>query len=186
MDCCPLMEIKNLNATVTLYNEQNPSDRQALLRDLELQNETVIDSNVAPHNEDSDGDYVSVVSISDFTLMNNQSSYYNTQSLGNGYYTSPILHNPDCTEESVESDELNTEVQHDEFHVLPSHPVLEAEMGCAYQNQNILPSLRDIPLSSVRVKHTQQDEISTEDPERTEDVIWGKLNMRPIEDIQSN
>ncbi|KAL0189235.1 hypothetical protein M9458_016334 [Cirrhinus mrigala] len=156
---------------------------QALLRDLELKSETVIDSNVAPHNEGSEGDHVSVVSISDFTLMDNQPSYYNTQRLGNGYYTSPILHNPDCTEES---EELSTEVQHDELHVLPSHPVLEAEGGYPYHNQNLLLSLRDIPLSSVRVKYTQQDVTTTEDPELTEDVIWGKLNMGPIEDIQSN
>lgn len=148
---------------------------QALLRDLELQNETFIDSSkVAPHNESSEGDHVSVVSFSGFTLMDNQSSYYNTQNLG--YYTSPILDNPDCTEESVESKELSTEVQHDEFHLLPSHPILETEVGCPYQNHLLSP--RDIPLSSVRVEHTQQDETSTEDPEWSEDVLWGKLNMR--------
>lgn len=147
---------------------------QALLRDLELQNETFIDSSkVAPHNESSEDDHVSVVSFSGFTLMDNQPSYYNTQSLGNGYYTSPILDNPDCTEES---EELSTEVQHDEFHLLPSHPILETEVGCSYQNHLLSP--RDIPLSSVRVEHTQQDETSTEDPERSEDVMWGKLNMR--------
>ncbi|XP_016409696.1 uncharacterized protein LOC107741478 [Sinocyclocheilus rhinocerous] len=155
----------------------------ALLRDLELQDETFVDSSkAAPHNESSEGDHVSVVSHSfHFTLMDNQSSYYKTQSLANGYYTSPILHNPDCTEES---EELSTEVQHDEFHLLPSHPILETQVGCPYQNH--LPSPRDIPLSSVRVEHTQQDETSTEDPERSEDVMWGKLNMRPIEDIQTN
>lgn len=147
---------------------------QALLRDLELHNETFIDSSkVAPHNESSECDHVSVVSFSGFTLTDNQSSYYNTQSLGNGYYTSPILDNPDCTEESAE---LSTEVQHDEFHLLPSHPILETEVGCPHQNH--FPSPSDIPLSSVRVEHTQQDETSTEDPERSEDVMWGKMNMR--------
>ncbi|KAF4111289.1 uncharacterized protein si:dkeyp-75h12.7 isoform X2 [Onychostoma macrolepis] len=175
-----------------VWRQRAPSERPlprslALLRDLELQNETFIDSSkVAPHNESSEGDHVSVVSFSDFTLLDNQSSYYNTQSLGNGYYTNPILHNPDCTEESAEYEELCTEVQHDEFHLLPSHPILETEVACPYQNQNNFPSLRDIPLSSVRVEHTQQDETSTEAPERSEDVMWGKLNMRPIEDFQAN
>ncbi|KAK2913641.1 hypothetical protein Q8A67_002040 [Cirrhinus molitorella] len=169
-----------------LWRRCAPSERPlprslALLRDLELQNETFIDSsNVAPHNDGSEGDHVSVVSLSEFTLMDNQSSYYNTQSLGNGYYTSPILHNLDCIDESVESEELSTEVQHD---VLPSHPVLEVEVGCLYQNQCV--GTPHIPLSSVRVKQTQ-DETSTEDPEWAEDVVWGKLNMRPIEDIQAN
>ncbi|XP_059378161.1 uncharacterized protein si:dkeyp-75h12.7 isoform X2 [Carassius carassius] len=158
----------------------------ALLRDLELQNETFADSSkAAPHNESSEGDHVSVVSFSDFTLTDKQSSYYNTQSLGYGYYTSPILHNPDCTEESAQSEELSTEVQHEKFYLLPSHPILETEVGFPYQNQNRLLSPGDIPLSSVRVEHTQQDETSTEDPERSEDVMCGK-NMRPIEDIQTN
>ncbi len=149
---------------------------QALLRDLEFQNETFIDSSkVAPHNESSECDHVSVVSFSGFTLAVNQPSYYNTQSLDNGYYTSPILDNPDCTEESAEYEGLSTEVQHDEFHLLPSHPVLETEVGCPRQNHFLSPS--DIPLSSVRVEHTQQDETSTENPERSEDAMWGKMNM---------
>ncbi|XP_043099471.1 uncharacterized protein si:dkeyp-75h12.7 isoform X2 [Puntigrus tetrazona] len=153
----------------------------ALLLDLDLQNETFVDSSkAAPHNESFEGDHVSVVSFSDLTLTGNQSSYYNTQSLGNGYYTSPILHGPDCPEESAESEELSTDVQHEQFHLLPSH----AEEGRPYQND--FPSPRDIPLSSVRVDHTQLDDTSTEDPERSEDVIWEKINVRPIEDFQAN
>ncbi|XP_052458299.1 uncharacterized protein LOC128017120 [Carassius gibelio] len=154
----------------------------ALLRDLELQTETFIDSSkVAPH-ECSEGDYVSVVSSSDFTLMDNHSSHYSTQSLGRGYYTSPTVHNPVCTEESVGSEELSTDVQHDECHLSSSHPILEAELACPQQNQ--CEETPNIPLSSVRVKHIQQGETSDEHPEQSEDVIWGKLT--PLEDIQAD
>ncbi|XP_077083385.1 uncharacterized protein LOC143736587 [Siphateles boraxobius] len=151
-----------------------PSERPlprslVLLRDLELERETFIDSNkTAPHNESFEGDHVSVVSICDFTLTDNQSSYYNTQSLGNGYYTSPVLHDPDCIEGSVESGDLGVEVQNNKFHLFPSHPVLEANVGCPYQNQ--CEETTNIPLSSVQVKCTQEDEMSTKDPERYGDV----------------
>lgn len=143
---------------------------QALLRDLELQRETFIDfyKAAAPHNESFEGDHVSVVSICDFTLTDNKSSYLNTQSLGNGYYTSPVLHDPDCIEGSVESGDLSVEVQNNEFHLFPSHPVLEANVGYPYQNQ--CEETLNIPLSSVQVKCTQQDEMSTEDPELYGDV----------------
>ncbi|XP_067299946.1 uncharacterized protein si:dkeyp-75h12.7 [Pseudorasbora parva] len=141
----------------------------ALLQDLELQNETFIDScKAAPHNESSEDVHISVVSICDFTLTDNQSSYHNSQSLGNGYYTSPILHNPNYIEDFVESGELDIEVQNDEFHLFPSHPVLEAQVGCPYQNQR--EETANIPLSSVQVKCTQQDEMSSEDLERYGDV----------------
>ncbi|XP_056124520.1 uncharacterized protein si:dkeyp-75h12.7 [Rhinichthys klamathensis goyatoka] len=136
----------------------------ALLLDLELQKETFIDSyKAAPHDESFEGDHVSVVSICDFTLTDNQSSYHN-----NEYYTSPVLHDPDCIEGSVESGDLGVEVQNNEFHLFPSHAVLEANVGCPYQNH--CEETPNIPLSSVQVKYTQQDEMSTEDPERYGDV----------------
>ncbi|KAK7170727.1 hypothetical protein R3I94_000812 [Phoxinus phoxinus] len=136
----------------------------ASLRDLELQRETFIDSyRAAPHNESFEGDHVSVVSICDFTLTNNQSSYQN-----NGYYTTPVLHDPDCIEGSVESGDLGVEVQNIEFHLFPTHPVLEANVGCPYQNQ--CEETKNIPLSSVQVHCTQQDEMSIEDTEQYGDV----------------
>ncbi|XDV18560.1 hypothetical protein PO909_024221 [Leuciscus waleckii] len=168
---------------------------------LELQKETFIGSyEAAPHNESFEGDHVSVVSICDLTLTDNQSSYINTQSLGNGYYTSPVLHDPDCIEGSVESGDLAVEVQNNEFHLFPSHPVLEANVGCPYQNQCDIPHQNqcdiphqnqcDIPLSSVQVKCTQPDEMSTEDPERYGDVEMFKTeyetNKQGSELIQTN
>lgn len=152
---------------------------QALLQDLELQKDTFIDScEAAPHNESSEGDHISVVSICDITLTDNQHSYYNSQIMGNGYYTSPILHDPDCIEESVESLELGIEVQNNEFHLFPSHPALEAKVGC-YQNQ--CEENPNIPLSSVQVKRTQQDEMSTEDSEWYGDVEMFKTDYETNE-----
>ncbi|KAK9971478.1 hypothetical protein ABG768_024843 [Culter alburnus] len=151
----------------------------ALLQDLELQKDTFIDScEAAPHNESSEGDHISVVSICDITLTDNQHSYYNSQIMGNGYYTSPILHDPDCIEESVESLELGIEVQNNEFHLFPSHPALEAKVGC-YQNQ--CEENPNIPLSSVQVKRTQQDEMSTEDSEWYGDVEMFKTDYETNE-----
>lgn len=84
----------------------------------------------------------------------------------------------------MESGDLGVEVQNNEFHLFPSHPVLEANVGCPYQNQC------DIPLSSVQVKCTQQDEMSTEDPERCGDVEMFKTeyetNKQGSELIQTN
>ncbi|KAG1944526.1 hypothetical protein F2P79_014177 [Pimephales promelas] len=144
----------------------------ALLRDLELQKETFIDSyKEAPHDESFEGDHVSVVSICDFTLTNNQSSYQNNEYYTSHvlhdpdcieYYTSPVLRDPDCIEGSVESGDLGVEVQTHKFHSFPSHPFLEANV----QGEET----PNIPLSSVQVKYTQQDEMSTEDPELYGDV----------------
>lgn len=160
---------------------------QALLQDLELQKHTFVDSGEAAPHESSEGDRVSVVSFCDFTLTFNQPSYYyNSQSMDRGYYTSPILHDPDCIEESVESGELGLEVQDDKFHLLPSHPARDAKVGCSYQNQ--CEETPNIPLSSVQVKRSQQDEMSTEDPEWYGDEMFKtehETNEKEPEQIQT-
>ncbi|XP_051756377.1 uncharacterized protein si:dkeyp-75h12.7 isoform X2 [Ctenopharyngodon idella] len=148
----------------------------ALLQDLELQKDTFIEA--APHNESSEGDHVSVVSICDITLTDNQHSYYNSQIMGSGYYTSPILHDPDCIEESVESGELDIDGTRCFGLLFPSHTALETKVGC-YQNQ--CEEILNIPLSSVQVKCTQQDEMSTEDPEWYGDVEMFKTEYETNE-----
>ncbi|XP_056318780.1 uncharacterized protein si:dkeyp-75h12.7 [Danio aesculapii] len=136
----------------------------ALLQDLELQKETLNDFCLTePPNEISDDDHVSVVSFLDFTLTENQSSYQNTQSLGNGYYSSPVLQNPDPADEYVESGESGIEEQIHELHLFQSQSSLE---GSPYQSEKTL----NIPLSSVWVKNAQRDETATE--EQCGELMW--------------
>lgn len=132
----------------------------ALLQDLELQKETINDFCMTePPNEISDDDHISVVSFLDFTLTESHSSYQNTQSLGNGYYSSPVLQNLDPVDEYVESGESGIEEQIHDLHLFPSHSSLK---GSPYQNKHQEEAL-NIPLSSVWVKNTQRDETVTEE-----------------------
>lgn len=139
----------------------------ALLQDLELQKETINDFCMTePPNEISDDDHISVVSFPDFPLTESQSSYQNTQNLGNGYYFSPVLQNPDPDDEYVESGESGIEEQIHELHLFPSHSSLEESL---HQNQHQEETL-NIPLSSVWVKNAQRDETATE--EQCGELMW--------------
>ncbi|KAI7814631.1 uncharacterized protein si:dkeyp-75h12.7 isoform X2 [Triplophysa rosa] len=142
----------------------------ALLYDQEIQNETFIDSSkTASDRLSSESDRISVVSLAVFTHMDNQSYYHSSQSLGNGYYRSPILHDPGSTEESsgglhVESGGLETDGSHSFELLQTAHLILER---CPHLDE--CDKILNIPLSSVRVKRTE--ETTTDVPEQFEDQV---------------
>lgn len=146
---------------------------QALLYDQEIQNETFIDSSkTASDHLNSESDRISFVSLAVFTHMDNQSYYHSSQSLGNGYYRSPILHDPGCTKESsgclhVESGGWETDESHS-FELLQTpHLILERGERCPYLDE--CDKILNIPLSSVRVKCLEKT--TTNVPEQYEDQM---------------
>ncbi|XP_056599663.1 uncharacterized protein si:dkeyp-75h12.7 isoform X3 [Triplophysa dalaica] len=145
----------------------------ALLYDQEIRNETFIDSReTASDRLSSESDRISFVSLAVFTHMDNQSYYHSSQSLGNGYYRSPILHDPGCTKESsgclhVESGAWETDESHS-FELLQTpHLILERGERCPYLDE--CDKILNIPLSSVRVKCPE--ETTTDVPGQYEDQM---------------
>lgn len=141
---------------------------QALLYDQEIQNATFPDSSrTISDGHSSESDRISVVYLTFFTDMDNQSYYHSSQSLGNGYYKSPILHDPGSAEESsggLETDGTNC------FELLQTtHLILERGERCSYLDES--DEILNIPLSSVLVKCTEQDETTTDDLEQYEDQM---------------
>nr|XP_055055899.1 uncharacterized protein si:dkeyp-75h12.7 isoform X2 [Misgurnus anguillicaudatus] len=142
----------------------------ALLYDQEIQNATFIDpSKAASDRESFEGDKISIVSLYEFTLIDNQSYYHSSQSLGKGYYKSPMLQDPNYTEDSagvltVESEGLEIDGA-DCFEFLWTSNVTQ-ERGEKYP---YLSETLNIPLSSVRVKCTEREE-TTAGPELCGDV----------------
>ncbi|XP_065104792.1 uncharacterized protein [Paramisgurnus dabryanus] len=142
----------------------------ASLYDQEIQNATFIDSSkAAPDRESSEGDKISIVSLYEFTLIDNQSYYHSSQSLGKGYYKSPMLQDPNYIEDSagvlaVESEGLEID-EADCFELLWTSNVMQ-ERGERYPYLSETPN---IPLSSVRVKCAEREE-TTAGPELCGDV----------------
>ncbi|KAA0723164.1 hypothetical protein E1301_Tti005283 [Triplophysa tibetana] len=145
----------------------------ALLYDQEIQIETCISSSeIASDRLNSESDRISVVSLAVFTHMDNQSYFHSSLSLGNGYYRSPILHDPGCTEETsvclhVESGAWESDESHSIELLQTPHLILERGERCPYLDE--CDKILNIPLSTVRVKCTE--ETSTDVPEQYEDQM---------------